>query len=507
MSKLNWSIWLRMPSLTANQAVALSLGTDPNNLAWNFQAANRDRLTLFKACHKTPIAPADLVKWAQSVEWNIPLELAALAPIEPVELAPLPTDAIIQALREIVAPGVTPEVLLSEVSKAGVKFISDNGESIAVIPDGTVMGRRVGFKYLRGSLPNSVGHLIRGSGASGGGAVQSAAAKPQQTAPVTQAATPNTAPIGISPMGLLMNEPLFWNTLPDAANWLAELTGETWTLRRVLDTAMRYPAQRGLIGASSNMETAIAAALPEGHALHAYILNMGMGRQEVEGMLHLSEEARKATAVPRHLVPLHPVRLLQNDVAQVLQAGWVELTLARDHARQEIYADGTPRYLVAIEPPATVRIENLGLRGPDLVALAGALPATPDATLRLAPVETELPSAGMEPANDEPTESGLLTKEIAVCFGGCYYTQANWPKRMSDTKWLHTARIGLGEAGGASGLWRPLMLAQLMHGKTKSKKEKEALMKILASRFSRLPALAPWKDAFNEYSSTFSDLD
>ena len=51
------------------------------------------------------------------------------------------------------------------------------------------------------------------------------------------------------------------------------------------------------------------------------------------------------------------------------------------------------------------------------------------------------------------------------------------------------------------------MLAQLMHHKEKEKREKEKLMKVFNSRFTRNPALRPWRDAFNKYFATHCAAD
>ena len=83
-------------------------------------------------------------------------------------------------------------------------------------------------------------------------------------------------------------------------------------------------------------------------------------------------------------------------------------------------------------------------------------PATDTATP--APVVDIGTSVGVEPdkAEPPPVEQGLLTKDIAACFGDCYYSADNWPKRLSGTAWLKTACIGKGEIGGASAVWNPL---------------------------------------------------
>lgn len=65
-----------------------------------------------------------------------------------------------------------------------------------------------------------------------------------------------------------MDEPLFWNTLDDAAAWLARATGETWTAQKVLDTEIK----RVLTQTPKNGPawTNIKAALPRGTTFGRY---------------------------------------------------------------------------------------------------------------------------------------------------------------------------------------------------------------------------------------------
>ena len=190
-----------------------------------------------------------------------------------------------------------------------------------------------------------------------------------------------------------MADLLRWNSLGEAAEWLGHLTGKTWTLRGVLDAALIHTTQRRMQGGPSNLETAIAAALPHGHTLQAYVLNVDEGRERIERMTWLSPEARKASAVPVFTCSPRPVTLLQTDIAQLLQGGWVTLTVARNrHESEECNADGTPRYAVAIEPPATVRLEHLTIRSDHLTALGEALMAAAPRSETPAPVADALPS-------------------------------------------------------------------------------------------------------------------
>ena len=105
-------------------------------------------------------------------------------------------------------------------------------------------------------------------------------------------------------------------------------------------------------------------------------------------------------------------------------------------------------------------------------------------------------------------EQGLSTKNIALVFDGVYGWNADrWIKNLSASKWLHPARIAIGEAGGTSSVWAPMMLALLVHNREKGEREKEKLMKTFNSRFTRNPALGPWRDAFNEYFATHCAAD
>ena len=127
-----------------------------------------------------------------------------------------------------------------------------------------------------------------------------------------------------------------------------------------------------------------------------------------------------------------------------------------------------------------------------------------------APLMTVGASDGVEPdkAGPLPAEQGLSTKDIAQAFDGVNgWDFERWRKNLSASKWLHSARIAIGGAGGASSVWNPLMLAQLMHDDAKGEREKEKLMKVFNSRFTLNPALGPWRDDFNEYFATHCATD
>lgn len=108
----------------------------------------------------------------------------------------------------------------------------------------------------------------------------------------------------------------------------------------------------------------------------------------------------------------------------------------------------------------------------------------------------------------ETPEQGLTTSEIAYAFYDvCEWPAERWIKNLSAAKWAKPALIGLGEQGGAPSVWRPITLAQLIHGRAKAGKAKSDTLTLLHTRFNRQAALVPWRDAFNEFFATFSDAD
>ena len=98
----------------------------------------------------------------------------------------------------------------------------------------------------------------------------------------------------------------------------------------------------------------------------------------------------------------------------------------------------------------------------------------------------------------------ITSKQVALLFDSLPYSAENWPKRLSGTKWLKPANIALGEVGGITGLWCPLILARLVHGRIKGR-EKQKTLEALNTRFKRNTALHPWRDAWNEHYALFTD--
>jgi hypothetical protein len=121
----------------------------------------------------------------------------------------------------------------------------------------------------------------------------------------------------------------------------------------------------------------------------------------------------------------------------------------------------------------------------------------------------ELVRLMLTPAETMPvpaTANGMTTQEIGAVFDGLPFSQLDWPKRVSSAKWLQGARLSLGIKGGAPSMWCPVKVAQASYAQA-SKYDQAKRRKDLNSRFKSNPALAPWKDDWDNFHSIFSDTD
>ena len=91
-------------------------------------------------------------------------------------------------------------------------------------------------------------------------------------------------------------------------------------------------------------------------------------------------------------------------------------------------------------------------------------PASPPESVTEPAPQAETPAPVVDSARDAFLE-GITTAQVAAIFDALHYTAENWPKRLSDTKWLKPAQVALGAAGGATSLWCPATLARLIHGR------------------------------------------
>ena len=124
------------------------------------------------------------------------------------------------------------------------------------------------------------------------------------------------------------------------------------------------------------------------------------------------------------------------------------------------------------------------------------------------PVELEhqAPAPVVAVNTSNASVDSITTAQVAAIFDALPFTAENWPKRLSDTKWLETAQVALGAAGGATSLWNPAKLAQLIHGRKRGE-QKQKTLEALNRKFKSNPVLEPWRAAWNEHYAMFNDAD
>lgn len=193
----DWAIWRHMPTLSAIEAISLSLDVDPSlvkcrdDTTWVRSSSDprqfdhllpgfADRLRLYRRVHREPLSPAEFASWCHVIGWNMPLELAELAPTPAAdEPVPAPADEVDAAIADAAADPSKEDALRGRLEALGVRFVMVGKQAVVVIPDGTTHGASsplaglwAALCGLSDRLPKGEGldHLLRGSGASGGGA-------------------------------------------------------------------------------------------------------------------------------------------------------------------------------------------------------------------------------------------------------------------------------------------------------------------------------------------------
>lgn len=149
-----------------------------------------------------------------------------------------------------------------------------------------------------------------------------------------------------------------------------------------------------------------------------------------------------------------------------------------------------------------LQIEEL-LAWPDCPAISPDSPLTFWLGEPATATDTVTPAPTAESPSNAPVD-GITTAQVATFFDGLPFTAENWPKRLSDTKWLKRAQVALGAAGGATSLWNPATLARLIHSKEKGT-AKQKTLEALNRKFKGNPVLEPWRTDWNEHYEMFND--
>lgn len=304
-----------------------------------------------------------------------------------------------------------------------------------------------------------------------------------------------------------MREPLLWNTLAEAAEWLTEATGDTWTERRVLDAvARRHKPGDG------TTPTFIKAAPPP---------DTKFGVFDLHDNLRWSDDWR--------LIPLW-----SNDLRQLLAGGWVEKELIDDKypGSDENERLQNARLTWVLPKGSSLRVTPTmcGINAADLMALRDSLGGhsippndTPSSSPRpdadsasrpplagadVAPStgadapESAPPSASLRADKSMPAASPatLPSPVIAAAFDGLNgWGREKWAKYLGDPpKWLEKARSRKGAQGaGDAATWNPVTIAVALLDKSTPISKLDAVFK--------LRSVKAWSDEWDERRELLRD--
>ncbi|MBW8466480.1 hypothetical protein [Acidovorax sp.] len=217
--------------------------------------------------------------------------------------------------------------------------------------------------------------------------------------------------------------------------------------------------------------------------------------QKFDGGVYCNRGQDNENVIPKGCIPTLPLTACQQ-LANTLRASWRTFD-----GFEEV--DGelmrfTKGLLTSDEPDFETSLDDCRVLGADVHALADAFCEAIE--------EPEAAPSRILANADGTAREGVTTAQVATIFDALPYTAENWPKRLSDTKWLKPAQIALGEVGGATSLWCPATLARLIHGREKGP-AKQKTLKALNKRFRNYPDLAPWRSDWDEHYAMFNDAD
>lgn len=237
-------------------------------------------------------------------------------------------------------------------------------------------------------------------------------------------------------------------TIEEACNWLQAKTGQTWVLARLLEC----------------------------HLTPHFWLDYKPGYPAIYG--------NKIEGYQTRMMFQGDLCRLESDRGDAL----VNMFTAHD---------GT---LVKVEPGLRVPLNELKFKRESVERVAEIINKTAPAQSAATPAPVVIENASNAPVD------GITTAQVAAFFDAMPFTAENWPKRLSDAKWLKPAQIALGAAGGATSLWCPATLARLIHSKEQGK-AKQKTLEALNRKFKSNPALEPWRTAWDEHYAMFNDAD
>ena len=243
-----------------------------------------------------------------------------------------------------------------------------------------------------------------------------------------------------------------------------------------------------------NHRTGFSARRRTGEITLRAIVHRAAKVRKHDGGVYCNKGEPNENIVPAGCIANLPLTACQH-LANAGRASW--RTFDSFEEIDGIWMRYTQGMLTDDEPDFETVPDDCRVVGYDVHALADEYTA-PEAT------QAEPQTAPVVDSASNAPVGGITTAQVATIFDAVPYTAENWPKRLSDTKWVKPALVALGAAGGATSLWCPATLARLIHGRQRGAARQKTL-ETLNRKFKSNPVLEPWRADWNEHYEMFND--
>jgi len=264
---------------------------------------------------------------------------------------------------------------------------------------------------------------------------------------------------------------LEWNTLQEAAAYLAGKADQQWTERSVLDAALKVykPRPNG-----EGQPTLIRAAPPIKTRFALYHIDMQPATSAVSPFI-------RQRNMPWRTIPLYPIH-----VFELLACGETEISIAGRYGDDPWLKENE---YVCIEPQEHPLLVNMAMAG----ITGGALESIHSAINKMG-VRGEIQTHNAEPAIKNMEAIGAIEKQkVAEAFQGIKWDYSHWLKNLaSPSVALMGCRVAKGIRGRKTSpsLWDPVKIGlYLLNDGVTLEKLNQAFKK---------PALKDWADEWKE---------
>ena len=289
-----------------------------------------------------------------------------------------------------------------------------------------------------------------------------------------------------------VGEPLLWNPLPNAAEWLTRRLGRTIDARGLMDCIIKTRTS----AVDSPKSTVIKALLPREHTYaniampgHPDIEALELGGEHVE----MSKRLGKLPGRMAYLGVVFPTvsALTASELIELLLYGTKTIAIVRGGNFTNGEFEMT--WVVPWGTGHEIAIESCGINRDDLRALSDALAAPPIAELGTA-----------APLPYEPVMPWIETPVMAQCLSGFgEWNAATWLKKLgTPPKWMQSSiMLRRGAQGRRANCWQPVLLIDAIIHKKKTTPD------VARKKFKTSSHLSPWLDAWDEHAAMMYPTD